>query len=88
MHLYIAKDDATDGVEQTARTIIGSMMQLPNQTELNCMYMDDVRYALKSNIRNYKRAEFEEPVEDIELDVGKVVMLGRLEITVHNVGGA
>lgn len=88
MHLYIAKDDATDGVERTARIIIESMMQLQNRTELNCMYMDDVRYALKSNIRNYKRAEFESPVEDIELDVGKVVMLGELEITVHNVGGA
>lgn len=88
MHLYIAKDEATDGVDQVARSIIGSMMQLSNRTELNCMYMDDVRYALKKGIQNYKRAEFESPVEDIELDAGKVVMLGELEVTVHNVGGA
>lgn len=88
MHLYIAKDETTDGVDQVARSIIGSMMQLSNRTELNCMYMDDVRYALKKGIQNYKRAEFESPVEDIELDAGKVVMLGELEVTVHNVGGA
>lgn len=88
MHLYIAKDEATDGVDQVARSIIESMMQLSNRTELNCMYMDDVRYALKQGIQNYKRAEFESPVEDIELDAGKVVMLGELEVTVHNVGGA
>lgn len=88
MHLYIAKDITTDGVDQTARAIIESMMQLSNRVELNCMYMDDVRYALKKGIPNYKRAEFEVPVEDIEMDVGKVVMLGELEVTVHNVGGA
>ena len=69
-------------------TIIQDMMQLTNRSELNCMYMDDIRYALKKGIRNYKRAEFEEPAEDIELDVGKVVMLGDLSVTVHNVGGA
>lgn len=88
MHLYIAKDESTDGVDQTAKAIITSMMRLSNRTELNCMYMDDVRYALKKGIPNYKRAEFEAPAEDIELDVGKVVMLGELEVTVYNVGGA
>lgn len=87
MYLYIAKDEATDGVDQTAKAVIESMMQLSNRTELNCMYMDDVRYALKNGIPNYKRAEFESPAEDIELDAGKIVMLGELEVTVHNVGG-
>ena len=88
LHLYIAKDESTVGVDQTAMTIIQDMMQLTNRSELNCMYMDDIRYALKKGIRNYKRAEFEEPAEDIELDVGKVVMLGDISVTVHNVGGA
>ena len=88
MHLYIAKDEASDGVAEAAKAIIESLMQLSNRTELNCMYMDDVRYALKKNIRNYKRAEFDAPAADIELDVGKVVMLGEVGITVHHVGGA
>ena len=88
MHLYIAKDETTDGVADTAKAIIESLMQLSNRTELHCMYMDDVRYALKNGIHNYKRAEFECPATDIELGAGKVVMLGALEVTVHNVGGA
>ena len=88
MRLYIAKDEATDGVADTAKALIEALMQLSDRTELNCMYMDDVRYALKNGIRNYKRAEFECPAADIELDVGKVVMLGEVEITVHHVGGA
>lgn len=87
LKLYIAKDDSTEGVADQARVIIEKMMQLSNREELNCMYMDDVRYALKNSIGNYKRVEFEAPSADVELEVDKVVVLGILEITVLNVGG-
>lgn len=86
--LYIAKDAAVESVKESAEHIIEEMLQLGERDELNCLYMDDIRYALKKGIANYKRAEFVEPDADIELDKGMVVMLGKLEVTVRNVGGA
>lgn len=86
--LYIAKDTSTDGVQQTAEKTIEKFMQLSSREELNCLYMDDIRYALKSDIETYKRAEISSPDGDIELDKGKVIMLGGIEVIVKNVGGA
>lgn len=86
--LYIAKDASTDGVQQTAEKTIEKFMQLSSREELNCLYMDDIRYALKSDIETYKRAEISSPNGDIELDKGKVIMLGGIEVIVKNVGGA
>lgn len=86
--LYIAKDASTEGVQTSAEYIIEKMMQLGNREELNCLYMDDIRYVLKKGIVDYKRAEFTKPATDIELDKDKVVMLGSLKVTVQNVGGA
>ena len=86
--LYIAKDSSTDGVQQTAEKTIEKFMQLSSREELNCLYMDDIRYALKSDIETYKRAEISSPDGDIELDKGKVIMLGGIEVIVKNVGGA
>lgn len=86
--LYIAKDASTDGVQQTAEKTIEKFMQLSSREELNCLYMDDIRYALKSDIETYKRAEISSPDGDIELDKGKVIMLGDIEVIVKNVGGA
>ncbi len=86
--IYIAKDESTDGVEQTARNIIDSVWKLQNRKELNCMYIDDMRYALKSGISNYKSAEFKSPTKDIEYETGVVVVLGSVEVSVRNKGGA
>lgn len=86
--LYIAKDASTDGVQQTAEKTIEKFMQLSSREELNCLYMDDIRYALKSDIETYKRAEISSPDGDIELNKGKVIMLGGIEVIVKNVGGA
>lgn len=86
--LYIAKDEVTEGVKESAERIIREMMQLNKREELNCLYMDDVRYALKKGISNYKRAEFTEPEADIELEKDMVVMIGGLEVSVFHVGRA
>lgn len=86
--LYIAKDASTDGVQQTAEKTIEKFMQLSSREELNCLYMDDIRYAMKSDIETYKRAEISSPDGDIELDKRKVIMLGGIEVIVKNVGGA
>lgn len=85
--LYIAKDEAIDGIKEQAENVISTMMQLSNRTELNCLYMDDIRYMLKKEINSYKRVIFDTPVEDIELENNKVVMLGTLSVNVVNVGG-
>lgn len=86
--LYIAKDASTDGIQQTAEKIIEKFMQLSSREELNCLYMDDIRYALKSDIETYKRVEISAPDGDLELDKEKVIMLGDIEVTVKNVGGS
>lgn len=86
--LYIAKDTSTDGVKESAEYIIEDMMQLSKREELNSLYMDDIRYALKTGIQNYKRVEFSLPLEDMDLNKDKVIVLGNLSVTVLNVGGA
>lgn len=85
--LYIAKGEAKDGIKEQAESVISNMMQLSNRTELNCLYMDDIRYMLKKEIASYKRVMFNSPEEDIELENHKVVMLGTLSVDVVNVGG-
>ena len=85
--LYIAKDVSTEGIKEQAEAVIENVWKLQNRTELNCMYIDDMRYALKSAIPNYKSAVFSSPTEDMELGTGYVVMLESVSVTVLNKGG-
>lgn len=86
LSLYISKNVPTDGVREAAENIIRNTMYLQNRTELNCLYMDDIRYAMKKGIPDYKRAVFVKPNNDIELGKDKVIMLGSLDVRVLNVG--
>ena len=86
--VYISKEASAEGVKETAEHIIEDVLQLGKRDELNCMYMDDVRYALKKGIADCKRVEFSKPDADIEEEKDVVVMLGSLEVAVLNVGGA
>ncbi|MCM1161486.1 MAG: baseplate J/gp47 family protein [Roseburia sp.] len=86
--VYISKEASLEGVKATAEHIIEDVLQLGKREELNCLYMDDVRYALKKGIANCKRVEFSKPAADIEGEKDVVVMLGSLEVEVLNVGGA
>ena len=85
--LYIAKNDSTDGIKEIAESVIENVWQLQKRMELNCMYIDDMKYALKSAIANYKSSVFHCPTEDIELDIENVVMLESVRVTVLNKGG-
>ena len=85
--IYIAENEATADVEETALNVIREAMQLSKRTDLNCIYRDDIRYALKKAIPSYKRAVFMKPENDIELPKDKVVMLDTLKVQVSNVGG-
>lgn len=86
--IYISKEASIEGVKETAEHIIEDVLQLGKREELNCLYMDDVRYALKKGIADCKRVEFSKPAADIEEEKDVVVMLGSLEVEVLNVGGA
>ena len=86
--LYIAREADTDEAETAAESIITDVMQLNKREEINCLYMDDIRYVLKKCVASCKRVEFAAPIEDIELDKNEVVMLGKLEVTAYNIGGA
>jgi uncharacterized phage protein gp47/JayE len=86
--VYISKEASIEGVKETAEHIIEDVLQLGKREELNCLYMDDVRYALKKGIADCKRVEFSKPAADIEEEKDVVVMLGSLEVEVLNVGGA
>ncbi|EOS20336.1 hypothetical protein C806_05131 [Lachnospiraceae bacterium 3-1] len=48
--LYIAKEASVEGVKATAEHIIEDVLQLGKREELNCLYMDDVRYAVGRRI--------------------------------------
>lgn len=85
--LYLDKNADTTGVKERAEEIIYDAMQLVKREEKNCFYMDDLRYALKTAIKNYKRAIFITPTEDLELKNDQVIVLGKIDITVRNVGG-
>jgi len=86
--IFIAKEASTQGVAEQAENVISSYMQIASRKELNCLYLDDLRYALKERISTYKRAVFSAPDTDIELEKGKVIMPGKISVTVTNVGGA
>ena len=86
LQLYIARDTSSEDVKEIAESVIKELMSLNNREEINCLYLDDIRYALKKNISTYKRAVFLKPLEDIEMENDKVIMLGDLKITVKNVG--
>ncbi len=86
--LYIAREADTDEAKTSAESIVTDVMQLSKREEINCLYMDDIRYALKKGVASCKRVEFAAPIEDIELDKNEVVMLGNLQVTACNIGGA
>ena len=75
--IFIAKEASTQGVAEQAENVIFSYMQIASRKELNCLYLDDLRYALKERISTYKRAVFSAPDTDIELEKGKVIMPGK-----------
>lgn len=85
--IYIAKGESTEGIEEQAAAVIENAWSLSNRTELNCIYLDDMRYALKNKIPSYKGMIFLSPAEDIEYSKDTVVMLDEVSLTVLNKGG-
>ena len=63
-------------------------MELSRRKEPDSLYLDDIRFALKDGLPEYKRTEFTNPVKDVELPKGQIIMLQNLTVTVSNVKGA
>lgn len=82
--LYLKAGAGVTDVENTVRTLIEGTMKLSNRTDLNLFLQDDIRYVLHRSIPDYRKTVFHSPAADIELNVGKVVMLGNITVEVLN----
>lgn len=86
LNLVVNEEVDKEETKRKAEEIVKNMMQLVYRKEKNSLYLDDVRYALKTEIKGYKRTEFVDPTSDIELAKGNIVILGSLNLTVKNSG--
>lgn len=86
--IYISKGVSFTGIKEKAEEIIRKLMELSRRKEPDSLYLDDIRFALKDGLPEYKRTEFTNPVKDVELPKGQIIMLRNLAVTVSNVKGA
>lgn len=86
--VYISKGVSLAGMKEKAEEIIRKLMELSRRKEPESLYLDDIRLALKDGFPKYKRTEFTNPVKDVELPKGQIIMLRNLTVTVSNVKGA
>ena len=86
--VYISKGVSITGIKEKAEGIIRRLMELSSRKEPESLYLDDIRLALKDGLPEYKRTEFTNPVKDVELPKGQIIMLRNLTVTVSNVKGA
>lgn len=86
--VYISKGVSITGIKEKAEEIIRRLMELSSRKEPESLYLDDIRLALKDGLPEYKRTEFTNPVKDVELPKGQIIMLRNLTVTVSNVKGA
>lgn len=82
--VYIAEDVSVAGVKEKTERLISGLMEL-TRDDLNILYRDSIIQVLSSNIDKYKKTDILQPMGDIILDVDKVIMAGRINITVKNV---
>lgn len=86
--VYISKGVSLTGMKEKAEGIIRRLMEFSSRKEPEALYLDDIRLALKDGLPEYKRTEFTNPVKDVELPKGQIIMLRNLTVTVSNVKGA
>jgi uncharacterized phage protein gp47/JayE len=83
--IYLSEDAVTDGVRQQAQNVIQELMALTG-TEMNTLYHDSIIYALRSNIKDYRKTDIRQPSEDVVLEKEKVLTAGVINIEVRKVG--
>lgn len=82
--LYLAEGASTEGVDKLAEEYITDVLNI-NREDLNVLYLDDIRYVLKTNISNYRTASIVEPAADVKYDAGTVILPGTITVTVGTV---
>ena len=88
LNVYISKGASLTGIKEKVEEIIRRLMELSRRKEPESLYLDDIRFALKDELPEYKRTEFTNPVQDVELPKGQIIMLRNLTVTVLNLKGA
>ena len=53
--IFIAEDASDEGIVERAEEIITALLVVSKDRELNNLYLDDIRYALKNEIKVYKK---------------------------------
>lgn len=82
--IFLAENASIEGVKTLAEEKITEHINV-NRRELNVLYLDDIRYILKSYIPEYRTSRITEPAKDIEQETGVVILPGTISISVENV---
>lgn len=82
--IYLAEDASLEGVGEQAVQYIRDKINIGRE-DLDVLYLDDIRYVLKTNIRNYRTSFIEEPVSDIKCEAGTVILPGEITVKVDTV---
>lgn len=75
--------DNHNGIAETAERIIREMFEINTARSLNELYISDVIYALKAEIRSAKSVRITEPANDLILEANKIMVVGNVEIAVE-----
>lgn len=83
--VYIEKNVSTAGYQDTIESLIRNMMDIKTRDELNVLYRDSIIGTLLPNIPRYRKCLITQPVEDVHVPIGTVIVPGEIKITVLNV---
>ena len=82
--VYLAENKATDGVDEQAVRLIEELMGLTRE-EMNTLFRDSIIQVLSSKIDGYRKTDILQPVNDLMLEPGKVIIAGNITVTVKNI---
>ena len=66
-----------------AINVIGELLKVSKDRNLNELHLVDVIFALKSKIPTIKNIKFTTPTEDVILTPDKVIIAGQVSVTVQ-----
>ena len=80
--ITLAKSASDEGVATRANAIIVDFFRISKDRNLNELMHVDLLYALKKGIPIMKNVKITEPAEDVLLDKDKVIVLGKVTVTI------
>lgn len=79
--LYDGESD--ENVITNTKTIITDLFKISKQRKLNELLRIDILTELKNRIPSIKNVKFIIPTDDVILDIGKVIILGEITVTIQ-----